>query len=63
MGTIEPDTFLEKELDRGLAAAHDRREYNGDPLSVGSGKQARTVMVVAKPVLPIIESIWDLLSS
>jgi HD-GYP domain-containing protein (c-di-GMP phosphodiesterase class II) len=51
LGIIEPDTFLEKELDRGLAAAHDRREYNGDPLSIGSGKQARTVMVVAKPVL------------
>lgn len=51
MGTIEPDTFLEKELDRGLAAAHAGREYNGDPLSVGSGKQARTVMVVGKPVL------------
>ena len=49
--TIEPDTFLERELDRGLAAAHDGREYNGDPLSIGSGKQARTVMVVAKPVL------------
>jgi HD-GYP domain-containing protein (c-di-GMP phosphodiesterase class II) len=49
--TIEPDTFLERELDRGLAAAHDRREYNGDPLSIGSGKQTRTVMVVAKPVL------------
>ncbi len=51
MGTIEPDTFLEKELDRGLAAARAGREYNGDPLSVGSGKQTRTVMVVAKPVL------------
>jgi HD-GYP domain-containing protein (c-di-GMP phosphodiesterase class II) len=51
LGIIEPDTFLEKELDRGLAAAHDGREYNGDPLSIGSGKQARTVMVVAKPVL------------
>jgi len=51
VGTIEPDTFLEKELDRGLAAAHAGREYNGDPLSVGSGKQARTVMVVGKPVL------------
>src|SRR6185312_1977746 len=23
LGTIEPDTFLERELDRGLAAAHD----------------------------------------
>ena len=51
LGTIEPDTFLERELDRGLAAAHDGREYSGDPLSMGSGKQARTVMVVGKPVL------------
>ncbi len=51
LGTIEPDTFLEKELDRGLAAAHDGREYNGEPLSMGSGKHASTVMVVAKPVL------------
>jgi len=51
LGTIEPDTFLEKELDRGLAAAHAQREYSGDPLSIGSGKQARTVMVVGKPVL------------
>ncbi len=51
LGTIEPDTFLERELDRGLAAAHDGREYSGDPLAIGSGKQARTVMVVGKPVL------------
>ena len=50
MGTIEPDTFLLRELDRGLAAAHAEREYSGDPLSLGSGKQARTVMVVGKPV-------------
>ena len=51
MGTIEPDTFLERELERGLAAAHAGREYSGDPLAIGSGKQARTVMVVGKPVL------------
>jgi HD-GYP domain-containing protein (c-di-GMP phosphodiesterase class II) len=51
VGSIEPDTFLTKELDRGLAAAHDGREYSGEPLSIGSGKQARTVMVVGKPVL------------
>jgi HD-GYP domain-containing protein (c-di-GMP phosphodiesterase class II) len=51
LGTIEPDTFLEKELDRGLAAAHDGREYSGDALSIGSGQRARPVMVVAKPVL------------
>src|SRR6516165_6089044 len=39
VGTIEPDAFLEKELTRGLGAAHDLREYNGEALSVGSGKQ------------------------
>jgi HD-GYP domain-containing protein (c-di-GMP phosphodiesterase class II) len=51
VGTIEPDTFLEKELERGLAAAHAGREYAGEPVSVGSGKQTRTVMVAGKPVL------------
>jgi HD-GYP domain-containing protein (c-di-GMP phosphodiesterase class II) len=51
LGSIEPDTFLEKELDRALAAAHDGREYSGEPLSMGYGKQVRTLMVVAKPVL------------
>jgi HD-GYP domain-containing protein (c-di-GMP phosphodiesterase class II) len=51
LGTIEPDTFLEKELVRGLAAAQAGREYSGEPLAIGSGKQARTVMVVCKPVL------------
>ena len=51
LGPEDPDTFLEKELDRGLAAAHDGREYNGTPLSIGSGQRARTVMVAAKPVL------------
>jgi HD-GYP domain-containing protein (c-di-GMP phosphodiesterase class II) len=51
LGPEDLDTFLEKELDRGLAAAHDGREYNGTPLSIGSGQRARTVMVAAKPVL------------
>jgi hypothetical protein len=33
-GTIgEPDTFLEKELQRGLNAAHEGREYSGEPAS------------------------------
>lgn len=51
VGTIEVDTFLEKELDRGLAAAIANREYSGEPLSIGSGKSTRTVMVVGKPIL------------
>ncbi len=50
VGTIDPDAFLEKELDRGLAAAQDHREYNGEALSIGSGKQSRTVMVISKYV-------------
>src|SRR5947209_1050079 len=48
--TIQPDTLLEKELYRGLNAAIAGREYNGEPLAVGLGKQTRTVMVVGKPV-------------
>ena len=51
VGTIgDPDAFLEKELERGLAAAQDHREYNGEALAIGSGKQARTVMVISKYV-------------
>ncbi len=51
VGTIEPDAFLEKELERGLSATRDVREYNGEPISIGSGPQTRTVMVVSMPVL------------
>ena len=45
------DAFLEKELDRGLAAATALREYNGGAIAIGSGKTARTVMVVSKPIV------------
>jgi len=52
VGTFgEPDAFLTRELERGLSAARDFREYNGEPLAINIGKQSRTVMVVAKPVL------------
>lgn len=49
--TTDTDAFLEKELDRGLAAARELREYNGAAISIGSGKQASTVMVVTKPIM------------
>jgi HD-GYP domain-containing protein (c-di-GMP phosphodiesterase class II) len=49
-GTIEPDAFLVKELDRGVGAARELREYNGGAIAIGSGKQTRTVMVMAKPI-------------
>ncbi len=50
VGTLAPDAFLEKELERGLSAAHDGREYTGDAVSIGAGKDTRTVMVVSRPI-------------
>jgi HD-GYP domain-containing protein (c-di-GMP phosphodiesterase class II) len=38
-------------LERAYAAAHEGRGYSGQPLVVGSGKSARTVMLVSVPVL------------
>jgi putative nucleotidyltransferase with HDIG domain len=50
-GRIAPDAFLRRELERGFAAARERRAYNGQALVVGSGKSARTVVLVSSPVL------------
>ena len=49
-GRIAPDAFLQRELERAYAAARDGRVYNGQALVVGSGKSARTVMLVSTPV-------------
>ena len=50
-GRIAPDAFLQRELERGYAAAREGRIYNGQPLVVGTGKSARTVMLVSTPVV------------
>ncbi|PYP84160.1 MAG: hypothetical protein DMG65_23045 [Candidatus Angelobacter sp. Gp1-AA117] len=50
VGTIAPDEFLKKELERGLAASHDGRAYAGDAVAVGSGKDSRTLVVVSRPI-------------
>ena len=50
-GSMAPDDFLKKEMERALATARDGREYNGEPLAIGAGKTVTTVMVVSKPVL------------
>jgi HD-GYP domain-containing protein (c-di-GMP phosphodiesterase class II) len=50
-GRIAPDAFLQRELERGYAAARDGRVYNGQTLVVGSGKNSRTVMLVSTPVM------------
>ena len=65
-GRIEPDVFLQRELKRGYQAAHEGRAYTGQPLTLGSGKSARTVMLVTSPIicrgrfLGVIESVVDM---
>ena len=50
-GRIAPDAFLQRELERGFAAARDGRIYNGQALVVGSGKSMKTVVLVTTPVM------------
>jgi HD-GYP domain-containing protein (c-di-GMP phosphodiesterase class II) len=50
-GRIEPDAFLQRELERAYQAAREGRVYSGQPLMVGSGKSARTVMLVSTPIM------------
>ncbi len=65
-GRIAPDAFLRRELERGFAAAREGRAYNGQALVVGSGKSAKTVVLVSSPVmyagrfLGMIASVVDL---
>jgi HD-GYP domain-containing protein (c-di-GMP phosphodiesterase class II) len=49
-GRIEPDAFLQRELQHAFDAARDGRAYNGHALQVGDGKSARTVVLVSSPV-------------
>ena len=50
-GRIEPDAFLQRELERAYQAAREGRIYSGQPLMVGSGKSAHTVMLVSSPIV------------
>src|SRR6266404_5854980 len=65
-GRIEPDAFLQRELEQAYAAGRESRAFNGQPLVVGNGKSARTVMLVSTPVtyggrfLGIIACVVDL---
>jgi HD-GYP domain-containing protein (c-di-GMP phosphodiesterase class II) len=49
-GRIAPDAFMQRELERAYTAAVDGRAYNGQALSVGSGKETRTVVLVSTPI-------------
>ena len=65
-GRIEPDAFLQRELERAYQAALEGRIYSGQPLVVGAGKSAKTVMLVGSPImyggrfLGMIASVVDL---
>jgi HD-GYP domain-containing protein (c-di-GMP phosphodiesterase class II) len=50
-GRIAPDAFLQRELERAYSAALEGRAYNGQALTVGSGKNTRTVVLVSTPIL------------
>ena len=50
-GRIEPDAFLQRELERAYQAAREGRVYSGQPLVVGGGKSAHTVMLVSSPIM------------
>ena len=50
-GRIAPDAFLQRDLVRAYDAAREGRAYSGQALVVGSGKNARTVMLVSTPVM------------
>ena len=50
-GRIDPDAFLQRELERAYQAAREGRVYSGQPLMVGAGKSAKTVMLVSSPIM------------
>lgn len=50
-GRIAPDAFIQRELEHAFAAARDGRAYTGQALTVGSGKDQRTTMLVSTPVM------------
>ena len=50
-GRIEPDALMQRELEEAYQAARDGRAYSGQPSTVGSGKSARTVMLVSSPIM------------
>ncbi|HEX6880883.1 MAG TPA: HD domain-containing phosphohydrolase [Terriglobales bacterium] len=49
-GKIQPDAFLQKELERAFAAARDGRPYTGNPVSIGGGKDSKTLLLVSQPL-------------
>ena len=50
-GRMAPDPFMQRELEHAFQAAREGRVYNGQPLSLGSGKTARVIRLVSSPIM------------
>ncbi len=50
-GRIAPDAFMQRELERAFAAAREGRDYNGEAISEGAGREGHTVMLLSTPVM------------
>jgi HD-GYP domain-containing protein (c-di-GMP phosphodiesterase class II) len=50
-GRVLPDAFMQRELERAFKAAREGRTYNGQPLSLGSGQNSRTLWLVGVPIV------------
>jgi putative nucleotidyltransferase with HDIG domain len=50
-GRVQPDGFMQKEVERAFKAARDGRTYEGEPLSLGSGQNTRTLLLVSAPIV------------
>jgi HD-GYP domain-containing protein (c-di-GMP phosphodiesterase class II) len=49
-GSVPSDDFMRRELEHAFAAAQDGRGYNGQALTMGSGKEQRTVVLISEPI-------------
>jgi hypothetical protein len=50
-GRVSPDIFLQRELERAFMAAREARAFTGQAMTIGSGKEAHTVMLVSVPLV------------
>ncbi len=50
VGRLMPDDFLQREFERAFSAGLEARTYTGSAMTVGSGKETRTVFVVGQPL-------------
>lgn len=49
-GRVAPDAFMMREMERAFNAAREGMAYTGQPLTLGTGRESRTLMLVSTPV-------------